>query len=325
MQLLFILAQRMVSGIATMIAVSVLIFLCVSMLPGDFAISVLGQSATAETVAAFQKMLGTDQPLWIRYFRWIVGVFSGDLGYSYSAMGSLTVDASRSVASMLQDRLFNTMFLASLTAVFAIPVAVTLGIVAVIFRNGVIDRLITVISISAVSIPEFLVAYILVVVLSIYFPMFHAMSYVTADMGLLDRVNRCFLPALTLFVPITGHMARMTRASVLPILSAPFIESARLKGLSNLRIILTHALPNAWGPIAAVVALNMAYLVVGAVVVEVVFVYPGVGQLMVDSVTKRDIPVVQACALIFSFSYVSFNLLADVIAVASNPRLLHPR
>ena len=325
MQLLFVLCKRMASGIVTMIAVSALIFLCVSMLPGDFATSVLGQSATPETVAAFQKMLGTDQPLWLRYFRWFVGIFSGDLGYSYSAMGSLSVDATRSVVSMLQDRLFNTMFLAGLTAFFAIPVAVTVGIIAVIFKDGLIDRVITIISISAVSVPEFFVAYILVVTLSINFPIFHAMSYVTADMGLMERISRCILPALTLFVPITGHMARMTRASVSPILSAPFIESARLKGLSNLRIILTHALPNAWGPIAAVVALNMAYLVVGAVVIEVVFVYPGVGQLMVDSVTKRDIPVVQACALIFSAAYVLCNILADMIALIANPRLRHPR
>ena len=325
MKLLRLLLQRLALGVLTVIAVSMVIFACVSLLPGDFASNVLGQSATPETVASFRKLLGMDQPILLRYWHWISGAMTGDLGYSFTAIGSVTIDQSRSVATLLGERLFNTLFLAGLAAAFAIPVAVALGILAVICRGGAVDRLITMASISAISVPEFLVSYILIVTLAIQIPIFHAMSYVTADMGLGERMARCALPAFTLFIPVVGHMARMTRASVMPILGSAYIETARLKGLSNLRIILTHALPNAWAPIVAVIALNMAYLVVGAVVVEVVFVYPGVGQMMVDSVTKRDIPVVQACALIFSVVYIGCNLLADLIGIAANPRLLHPR
>lgn len=325
MRLFTILLQRLTLGVVTIVAVSMLIFLCVSILPGDFASNILGQSATEETVAAFREVLGLDRPLVLRYWDWISQAVTGDLGYSFTAIGSQTLDTSRSVSALLGERLYNTLFLAGLAAAAAIPVAVALGVSAVIYRGGLVDRAITVCSISAISVPEFLVSYILIVYLAIQFPIFHAMSYVTEDMGLWERLARCALPAFTLFIPVVGHMTRMTRASLMPILSSAYIETARLKGMSNLRIILTHALPNAWAPIVAVIALNMAYLVVGAVVVEVVFVYPGVGQMMVDSVAKRDIPVVQACALIFSVVYIACNLLADLIAIASNPRLLHPR
>jgi len=144
-------------------------------------------------------------------------------------------------------------------------------------------------------------------------------------MALGERLYRSALPALTLTLVIVAHMMRMTRAALINLLASPYIEMAQLKGVSKLKVVLAHALPNAWAPIVNVIAFNLAYLVVGVVIVEVVFVYPGIGQLMVDAVSTRDIPVVQACALIFAGTYIMLNLLADVIAISSNPRLLHPR
>jgi len=173
--------------------------------------------------------------------------------------------------------------------------------------------------------PEFFVAYILMLFLAVRWPIFHSLATVSPDTPFLEHLWRCALPALTLVLVIVAHMMRMTRASLIGLLSSPYMEMARLKGLSPRRLMLRHALPNAWAPIATVVALNLAYLIVGVVVVEVVFVYPGMGQLMVDSVSKRDVPVVQTCGLIFASAYVLLNMVADLLGILSNPRLRHPR
>ena len=155
--------------------------------------------------------------------------------------------------------------------------------------------------------------------------MFPSLANVRPDTPLMDRIYMCALPALTLTLVIVAHMMRMTRAAIINLLASPYIEMARLKGVSSSKVILKHALPNAWAPIVNVIAFNLAYLVVGVVVVEVVFVYPGIGQLMVDAVSTRDIPVVQACALIFAATYILLNLFADIVSIVTNPRLLHPR
>ena len=168
-------------------------------------------------------------------------------------------------------------------------------------------------------------AYILILLLATLWPVFPSLANVQDGMPFWDRVYVTFLPALTLTLVIVAHMMRMTRAAIINLLASPYVEMARLKGEPPARVIMKHVLPNAWAPIAAVIAFNLAYLVVGVVVVEVVFVYPGVGQLMVDAVSSRDIPVVQACALIFAATYVLLNLIADVIGIVTNPRLLHPK
>ncbi|RZV98705.1 MAG: ABC transporter permease, partial [Rhodobacteraceae bacterium] len=168
-------------------------------------------------------------------------------------------------------------------------------------------------------------AYLLILVLAALNPIFPSLANVSPDTPFWERIYKCALPAMTLTLVIVAHMMRMTRAAIINLLASPYIEMARLKGLKPSTVILKHALPNAWAPIANVIAFNLAYLVVGVVVVEVVFVYPGIGQLMVDSVTSRDIPVVQACALIFASTYILLNLIADIISIVTNPRLLHPR
>lgn len=308
---------RLGLGVFTLFVISVLVFLAVSMLPGDIAEQVLGRNATPEAVAAFRNELGLDQPLVARYFGWIGGVLQGDFGNSLAN--------GRPVSELLAGRLGNTMFLALYAAVIAVPLAVGLGLLAALWRGGWFDRLVNILGLGAISFPEFFIAYLLMFWLSVSLGWFPSMASISPDAGLGERLSRAFLPAITLVLVVTAHMMRMTRAAVVNVLGAPYIAMARLKGVSPWRIVVFHALPNALAPIINVVALNIAWLITGVVIVEVVFVYPGMGQLMVDSVTNRDMPVVQACALIFAAVYILLNLLADVLAIATNPRLLHPR
>lgn len=180
-------------------------------------------------------------------------------------------------------------------------------------------------ALSAVSFPEFFVAYLLIYIFAIKLGWMPSISNITPDTALGERLLNSILPVATLSLVVVAQMMRMTRAALINLLASPYIEMAALKGMRPGRVIFYHALPNALAPIISVVALNLAYLVVGVVVVEVVFVYPGLGQLLVDSVAKRDIPVVQACCLIFAVTYISLNTLADILAIATNPRLMHPR
>ncbi|MEM8811551.1 MAG: ABC transporter permease [Pseudomonadota bacterium] len=318
--------QRLSLGFLTLFMVSVIIFSAIEFLPGDFGEAVLGQAATEETVAAFRKELGLDLPAHVRYFQWITSALQGDLGTSFSGRGaSGGDDRSRAVVELVGPRLWNTLFLAGMTALIAVPLALFLGITAALYRNSFYDRTVNAATLTTISFPEFFVAYLLILFLASLNPFFPSLANVSPDTPFLERAYRSALPALTLTLVIVAHMMRMTRAAIINLLASPYIEMAELKGISRMTVIVHHALPNAWAPIVNVIAFNLAYLVVGVVVVEVVFVYPGIGQLMVDAVTTRDIPVVQACALIFAATYILLNLLADIISIVTNPRLLHPR
>jgi peptide/nickel transport system permease protein len=312
-------------GVATLFAVSIIIFSSMELLPGDFGQAILGQAATEDTVAAFRRELGLDQPAIVRYGQWLTAVLQGDLGTSFSGRNASGVDRSREVVDLVAPRLRNTLFLASMAALFAIPLSLVLGISTALYRNSVYDRSISMTTLTAISFPEFFVAYILILFLSSLSSVFPSLANVDADTQFGERVYRVALPALTLTLVIVAHMMRMTRAAIINLLASPYIQMARLSGASPTEVILKHALPNAWAPIATVIAFNLAYLVVGVVVVEVVFVYPGIGQLMVDAVARRDIPVVQGCALIFAMTYILLNLIADIIGIVTNPRLLYPK
>lgn len=317
--------QRLALGVMTLLLVSMIIFSSIELLPGDFGEAVLGQAATEETVAAFRKELGLDQPGYVRYFSWLGNVVQGDFGQSFSGRAASGVDRSRAVVDLIGPRLMNTLFLAAMTAIIAVPLSLFLGITAALYRNSVYDRSVNVATLTTISFPDFFIAYTLVLLFSSLFPVFPAISDVNDGTPFFERVYKAVLPAMTLTLVIVAHMMRMTRAAIINLLATPYIEMARLKGVSGRDVILRHALPNAWAPIATVIAFNLAFLVVGVVVIEVVFAYPGIGQLMVDAVISRDIPVVQACAVIFAATYIILNLIADVIAIATNPRLLHPR
>ena len=300
--------ERIALGIATLFVVSLVIFSAIELLPGDFSQVILGQSATQANMAAISKELGLDQPPHLRYLQWIAGAVQGDLGTSFSGRNASGVDRSREVVDLIAPRLSNTLFLASMTAIIAVPISLVLGVTSALYRNSVYDRSVNTATLTTISFPEFFVAYILILTLSSLWPIFPSLANVDSDTALSERIYKSALPALTLTLVIVAHMMRMTRAAIINLLASPYIQMARLSGASQSEIIIKHALPNAWAPIATVIAFNLAYLVVGVVVVEVVFVYPGVGQLMVDAVSTRDIPVVQGCALIFAITYILLNL-----------------
>ncbi len=322
-KILKMIGQRLGLGFITLIVVSGIIFLGVELLPGDLAEAILGQAATEETVAAFRRELKLDLPWYERYFSWLFGMIQGDMGRSLANQ--------REIAELIGVRLQNTLFLALVAAITSVPLAVTLGILAALYRNSIYDRVVNVVTLSSISFPEFFVAYILILFLAVKtFPfmdsgLFPSISNVSPDTEFWQRVYRVALPALTLTLVVVAHMMRMTPAAIINLLASPFIEMAHLKGLKRSRVIIRHALPNAWAPIINVIVINLAYLVVGVVVVEVVFVYPGLGQLLVDSVSKRDMPVVQASSMIFAATYILLNLTADILSILTNPRLLHPK
>jgi peptide/nickel transport system permease protein len=212
-----------------------------------------------------------------------------------------------------------------MAAVIAVPLSLVLGAMAALYRNSWFDRIVNSVTLTTIAMPEFFVAYVLMFVFAIKLRWFSPLSTVSADTPFLEHLSRAALPALTMTLVIVAHMMRMTRAAIINLLASPYIEMAQLKGVSKSNVIRRHALPNAWAPIATVIAFNLAYLIVGVVVVEVVFVYPGIGQMMVDAVASRDMPVVQACALIFAATYIILNLLADIVSIVTNPRLLYPK
>jgi peptide/nickel transport system permease protein len=312
-----LIATRAALGVLTLLAVSALIFICTQILPGDVASAVLGQQATPESLQVFRQELGLDKPAYIRYFSWLFGVLHGDFG--------VALTNQRNIFEELWPRFLNTLFLASYAAVLAVPLGVGLGILSALREGRLSDRFSNIVTLIAISVPEFFVGYILIIFFAIDLPWFPSLATVFEGMGAGQRLYVATLPALTLVLVVTAHMLRMTRSSVLSIMSTPYVEMAFLKGLTRTRVIARHALPNAAGPIISVVALDLAYLVVGVVVVENVFVYPGVGQYMVDAVSKRDVPVVQACGLIFAAVFVGLNTLADIASIIVNPRLRHPR
>ena len=312
-----LLVERLLIGLVTLWVVLTLIFIAVNFLPGDLAEVILGMDASPEAVAAIRRDLGLDEPLLQRYVAWIGQMVQGDFGRSYAT--------KREISDLLASRLTNTLFLAGLAAAIAVPLALTLGVLAALYRNSFYDRAVNGFSLAAMSLPDFFVAYILIVVLATKLQIFPSMSPVDVSTPFWTHVYRCLLPALTLSLISIAHMMRMTRAAIINLMASAYIEMAHLKGVPRRRVVLWHALPNAIPPIINVVMFNLAWLIVGVVVVEVVFAYPGLGQVLVDSVGKRDVPVVQACSLIFASTYVLLNLLADIFSLLSNPRILHPR
>lgn len=315
--ILSLVARRVALGILLLFAVSLLIFIGTQVLPGDVAQSILGQSATPIALENLRKDLGLDQPVYWRYLSWLGGVLTGDLGTALST--------KQDVVTTLMPRLWNTLFLAFWAAIVSIPLAIILGLLAVRYRNGPIDKLISAFALASTSLPEFFVGYLLIFFFAVKLQWFPSVATVYDGMPLIDKLSAIALPVTVLVLVVLAHMMRMTRAAILNVMQSAYIETAELKGLSPFQIIRRHAFPNAIAPIVNVVMLNMAYLVVGVVVVEVIFVYPGMGQYLVDHVAKRDVPVVQAVGLIFAAVYIILNIIADVAAIVANPRLRHPK
>jgi peptide/nickel transport system permease protein len=315
--LAYLIARRVALGIALLFAASMLIFGGIEALPGDFATTYLGQEATPQAVANIREELGLDRPMTERYLSWLGGILHGDFGTSWSNHNS--------VGEQIWKRLSNSLLLAGVSALISIPLAIALGMIAVLYRNRIPDKVISILSLAAISLPEFFIGYLLIQFFTVQLGISEFPATVYDGMSLSERLSAIVLPVVTLVTVVLAHMMRMTRSAILNVMSSAYVETAELKGLSALRIIAEHAAPNAVAPVVTVIALNLAALVVGVVVVEVVFVYPGIGQYMVDAVTVRDMPVVQGCGLLFSAIYIVLNMVADIVSILANPRLRHPR
>lgn len=313
-----LLTQRLALGLLLLFLVSILIFAGTIILPGDVAQSILGQSATPEALANLRRDLGLNDPPIQRYFAWLGGAMTGDLGTALTS--------GLDISGEIGKRLGNTLFLAFWAAIIAVPLSIFLGLLAVRYRDRWPDKLISAVTLSTISVPEFLIGYLLMFFIGVklrWFPS-TAVSY-RPDADLFTKLESIALPVAVLTLVVLAHMMRMTRAAILNVMQSAYVETAELKGLSGFQVIYRHAFPNAVAPIVNVVMLNLAYLVVGVVVVEVVFVYPGMGQYLVDHVSKRDVPVVQACGLIFAAVYIGLNMVADIVSILANPRLRHPK
>ena len=312
-----LIAQRLALSVLLLLAASVLIFVGTQILPGDVAQSILGQAATEQSLANLRAELGLNEPVVSRYFSWLGNALQGDLGTALTN--------GQDINKSISGRLKNTLFLAGCAAIISVPLAIFLGLIAVRYRDRWPDKLISAVTLTSISIPEFLIGYVLMYFIAVKLGWFSSVAMINDSMSLGQKLNAIALPVMVLTLVVLAHMMRMTRAAILNVMQSAYIETAELKGLSGFAVIRRHAFPNAIAPIVNVVMLNLAYLVVGVVVVEVVFVYPGMGQYLVDHVSKRDVPVVQACGLIFAAVYIGLNMVADIVSILANPRLRHPK
>ena len=314
--------RRLIASILTLLGVSVLVFAGASVLPGDVANIILGQMATPESLAALRAKLGLDQPVHVQYLLWLEGLLTGDLGVSKAGSGAGTIGTP--ISEILAPRVWNTARLVGVVVVIAVPVSMALGLLAAMYPGTRRDRIITFTTLGLTSLPEFLVATFLVLVVAVHLGWLPATAYMSGSETGWKLVKALAMPILTLVIVASSQIVRMTRATVLNVMSSPYIEMAILKGVPRARIIVEHALPNAIGPIINVIALNLAFLVSGVIIVETVFAYPGLAKLMIDAVQTRDLPLVQACAMVFCVTHVVLMAGADLASLLSNPRLRHP-
>ncbi|MEV6589581.1 ABC transporter permease [Streptomyces acidicola] len=306
-------ARRIAAALGTLLLASVLVFLAVQALPGDVATQVLGKDATPDAVAALRGQLGLDRPAWERYVDWVGGALHGDFGTS--------LVSGKAVAGEVSAYLGNSALIALVTVLFAVTGSIVLGVLAGLYRDRWPDHLISTASLVGMSVPEFVVATVLVLCFSVALPWFPAVVLYGPEASVGQLLPAVWLPALSLAIVMAAYIVRMARTSVIDVMASEYVTTARLKGLSTWRVVTRHALPSALLPTLHVIALNVAWLVGGVAVVENVFNYPGVGKLLLSSVQNRDLPVIQAVALVSAVVYVTCNLAADLGAMALNPKL----
>lgn len=306
------LAVRITLIIITLFVVSIAIFAVTEILPGDVAWHILGQSATEESLNAIREKLDLNRPAYIRYLDWVGGVFQGDLGYSYAQ--------SRPVSEVISDRLGNSVILAVFAFIIAVPTAVITGVWAGIRRNSAGDQVVSVASLVGISLPEFVTGVLLIVIFASTFHLLPSSSIILPGTNPLTRPEILVLPALTLTGVLFAYIMRMTRANVIDVLQTNYVRTATLKGLPKRRIIFRHIIPNAMLPTISVIAVNIGWMLGGLIIVENVFAYPGLGRLLLTAIQSRDVPLLQALALLISATYSVSNLLADLSYGILNPR-----
>jgi peptide/nickel transport system permease protein len=308
-------ARRIGGALLTLFLVSLAVFSISLLMGGDAAEAILGQSATPEALAGLRAAMHLDQPSYTRYLAWAGGLLRGHLGTS--------LITGLPIADMIGPRLASSLQLAGLAALVSVPVALALGIIAAVKRGSMLDRAISMATIAVVSVPEFLIATVAVLIFAVTLHWLPALSSSRDIYSITDLVRVFAMPVMTLACVVVAQMIRMTRAAVCDALDSSYVEAARLKGVSPSRLVLRHALPNAIGPIANAIALSLSILLGGVIVIEVIFNYPGIARLMVDAVSTRDLPLIQTVAMIFSATYLLLVTIADIVAILSNPRLRH--
>lgn len=309
-----LIVRRLLVSVLVLWVVSLLVFVATLLLPGDPARAILGQQATPERIAALQHQLHLDLPVWQRYLDWLGGVFTGDLGTSTSTQGPVT--------ALIGDRISASLVLLVVAAVLATPLGLSLGTWSAIRRDRATDQVISWVSLVIAALPEFVIGVALVVLLSTtVFKIFPSVTITPPGEAVWRQPAQLVLPVLTLVLVVTPYITRMMRATMNEVLDSGYVEMARLKGVRERTVLVRHALPHAIGPVAQVVALQLAWLAGGVVVVEFLFRYPGIGQALIDAVAKRDVAVVQAITLLIAGVYIVVNLLADVVGILADPKL----
>jgi peptide/nickel transport system permease protein len=306
-------ARRIALGLLTLLAASVVVFAATQLLPGDAARAILGRDATPARLAEVRAQLHLNDSAPDQYWSWLTGIFSGDLGTSLAN--------GEPVGSFIGGRIGNTAFLVAISALIAVPLSMLLGVIAAVRRDKPIDQVVTIGSTVLAALPEFVTAIVLTLLLStVVVQAFPAVSIIPPGSAPWSNPKLIVLPALTLTLAVLPYITRMVRGTMVEVLESDYIEMARLKGVRGSMTIIRHALPNIAGPASQAIGLALAYLAGGAVVVEYVFAYPGVGQGLVNAVTERDVPVIQALTLLLAASYVTFNLIADLVTYMLTPR-----
>lgn len=305
--------RRLLLGLATVALVSVLIFAAVEALPGDACTAILERDAHGAMLEACRKEMGLERPAHARYLGWVAGVLRGDLGK--------TASGEHAIAEIVGPRARNSLVLAAAATLLGIPLAILLGILTALLRDRQADIWISSLAILAMTIPEFVSATVLILIFSVWLGWLPGVVLVSPNAPLSALLPQIVLPVVAVTLVLTAHILRMVRSSVIEVMASDYVQMARLKGVPYWQMVFRHVLPNALPPAINVVALTIAWLLGGLVVIEIVFNYPGLGRQMIESITKRDLPVVQAIALILAGVYVGVNLAADLLTLVFNPRL----
>jgi peptide/nickel transport system permease protein len=305
--------RRLGIAVLTVVLASLFVFLAVQALPGDVAQQLLGQNATPEAVQQLRTTLGLDDNVWLRYLQWLAGAAHGDFGTS--------LVSGEPVAPTLLTAFRNSMLVAVPAMLVGVTLSLALGVLAGVRRGRATDRVVSTVSLLVMSVPEFMVATVLVLLFAIGLPVFPAVVLRGSDATVAELLPTVWLPITVLTLAMAAYILRTARSSTIDVMASEFVTTAELKGLTMRRVVWKHALPSALLPTLNVVALNVAWLLGGVVVVENVFNYPGMGKLMLESVSNRDLPTIEAIALLSALVYVVCNLAADLVALALDPKL----
>ena len=305
--------KRIFSALITLLIVSALIYGFLEMLPGDVATRMLGRTATPETLANLREQLGLNEPALKRYFLWLYNIFQGDFGTALTS--------KRPITEILAPKIFNTLILSGCAFILYLPLSFITALLQAYYKNKNIDISLSIITLIILSLPDFIIGTIMIIVFVVVFPIFPAISLVGEYSDLSEWFMALVMPSITLALVMSVYAVRMLRDNLIEVLDSEYIFMAKLKGLSKSTVLIKHALPNAIIPTLNVTALNLGFLIGGVVIVEKIFTFPGFGNLLIDSIKFRDLPLVEATILIAAAFYIFANLLSDILSIIFNPKL----